>query len=554
MPEIFNEPIHVSNVPSDTFSSIMNEAASYFSDQGIAMTSKNGIEEIISDNSLFETYKQKLCEGLEPSQIDSFAQLMNNTRKTLLEAASVSGVDQIAGLSMPTIRKMWAKIALKHVMPTTVVSTPSFKVAYTKAYLFKDGKKYELPDAINKTNNHVELPKLLCNVPDVNNAYVLKLPLQDEDLFGYASVPASAKTYDSIDRKFYLDYVHATAPTYKDENGTTHTGEDVWVRVRVQATLDALINAVVKIPVQQTDATTGRVTTYGYATDTVFGSVDYSEGKLTLISTGGIIDYATLDARITHETNENTESVSFDIINEDITIGTGAHLNAPLPIEWLQDTMAVYNIDGAAEVIDLMSQTVAQKLELEIYNFLNDSIDENNVPYIGSFNVIPSVGYNGTPKSWREELKTVIDSLAIRMKRDSKFHSGKFAIIGSPLDMQLLPNVDWVFDHVKSENDGVEVTFNLGAMSGANRYELVSSDLIPDGALIMFFIPATDRFLTYKYYPYTFNVEKGYRDSQMSLVPSIMMTKRHTLKCFTPLISRIVIKNNTGFVPETPGY
>jgi len=70
----------------------------------------------------------------------------------------------------------------------------------------------------------------------------------------------------------------------------------------------------------------------------------------------------------------------------------------------------------------------------------------------------------------------------------------------------------------------------------------------------MFFIPGIDRLMTYKYYPYTFNVERGYRDPNMANVPSIMMTKRHTIEEFTPLICQINILNNTGKVPSTVGY
>ena len=37
----------------------------------------------------------------------------------------------------------------------------------------------------------------------------------------------------------------------------------------------------------------------------------------------------------------------------------------------------------------------------------------------------------------------------------------------------------------------------VGAFSGANKYEMVSSDLVPQGALIMFFIPGIDRLMNY---------------------------------------------------------
>lgn len=528
---------------NDGFSDILREAANYFAQKGIQMTNHQGIEEILSESSLFNDYKAHLCEGVEADQMENMNQLFDNARLTMLQESQVAGIQQIAGLSMPTIRKMWAKVALKHAIPTQVVATPRFAISYTKSYIMgADGVKHELPNAINDLDNKLaELPKLSEEYIDVTAG------LEDYDLFQLApsTIPAGSIN-DTIDKVFYVEKVKAT-PT-ATVGGTSVTGEEVELRVHIKTDLNAIIHGVVEIPVISGGETVATVT------DTLFGKVDYEKGTMTLFATKGIISDVSLDARMSQEANEFGESIGFDVLTKDVTIGVGTHLNAPLPIEWLQDTMAIYNIDGAAEVVDIMSQTVAQKLEIEIYNFLKKSIEVNKVPYIGEFNMIPSAGYNGTPKSWREELKTVIDYYAIKMKKDSKFHGGKFMIIGSPLDMQLLPNVDWVFNHTNDQMSGVDVSFNLGAYSGANKYELVSSDLVPDGALIMFFIPGIDRLMTYKYYPYTFNVERGYRDPNMENVPSIMMTKRHALEEFTPLICQINILNNTGKVPATPGY
>jgi len=547
---------------TDGFSDVLREAAEFFADKGIQMTSHQGMEEILSEQTLFNEYKDHLLEGMEPDQVENFNQLMDNARTTMLQEASVSGVQQIAGLSMPTIRKMWAKVALKHAIPTQVVATPRFAISYTKAYLMDaEGNKKELPDAINYLGNtEAQLPKFR------NPAEGLALPMTDFSLFeadatlgdGAGFEVVGLKGTDSIDKVFYVEHaicdkaaVLAAAAELPEVPADI---DEVTIRVHIKTDLQALIYSKVAIPVQFTDPVTGITKHYGEVYDTLLGKVDYAEGKMTLMSSNGLISAVMIDARLSQEANEFGQSVSFDVLTKDVTIGVGSHLNAPLPIEWLQDTMAIYNIDGAAEVVDLMSQTVAQQLEIEIYNFLAKSIEVNNVQYLGEFNMVPSAGYNGTPKSWREELKTVIDFYAIKMKSDAKFHGGKFMIIGNPIDMQIIPNVDWVFNHTSDQMSGVDVSFNLGAYSGANKYEMVSSDLVPSGAFIMFFVPGIDRLMTYKYYPYTFNVERGYRDPNMPNVPSLMMTKRHALEEFTPLICKITIKNNVGAVPQTPGY
>jgi hypothetical protein len=459
---------------------------------------------------------------------------MENARLSMLQEASVSGVQQIAGLAMPTIRKMWAKVALKHAIPTEVVKTPRFSISYTKAYVIdgETGERHELPDAINDIhNNKLELKRLASTPITLDN----KVATQNLfELAGDGYVPNK----DSIDKNFWVDTVTIEGvadPVRIHEKSDIHAN----IYAQVRAKLDTPVDA------DNPDAEEN------FVTDTLFGKVDYDTGILNLACMAGKITAVTVDGRVSQEYNDKGDSISFDVLTKDVVIGVGTHINAPLPIEWLQDTMAIYNIDGAAEVIDLMSQTVAQKLELEIYNFLKNSIEVNDVPYRYEFDIIPSAGYAGPPKAWREELKTVIDYAAIRIKKDSKFHSGKFVLIGSPIDMQLIPNVDWVFNHSNEEMGGVEVGFNLGAYSGSNRYELVSSDLVPDGEIIMMFVPGIDRLMTYKYFPYTFNVEKGYRDPNTPNVPSVMMTKRHTIEEFTALIASITIHNNIGKVPNT---
>lgn len=535
---------------NDGCSEILREAASFFQDQGISMTSAQGMQEILSEQTLFNEYKARLLEGMEAEDAENFSQLLDNSRMEILRESSVAGIQQVAGLSMPTLRKMWARVALKHAIPTQVVATPRFLVSYTKAYLMDaQGVKHELPDAINALDNtRMELPKV--------STTPIVLPVEDESLFAHsadANFVPSADHHDTIDKVFFVEKVLVQAPTLTV--GTqTYTGDDVELRVHIKSDQWANIHGKIHIPVQHLDTTTGEVVKYGEVVDTLFGNINYSTGEFTCLSTKGLVKSVVLDARFSQEMNEYGESVSFEVLTKDITVGIGTHLNAPLPIEWLADTMAIYNIDGAAEVVDIMSQTVAQKLEIEIYNFLKKSVEINNVPYIGEFNTIPSAGYNGSPKSWREELKTVFDWFATKMKKDSKFHSGKFVIIGSPVDLMLLPNVDWVFNHTSEQMAGVDVSFNLGAFSGQNRYEIVSSELLPEGSVLMFFVPGTDRMLTYKYYPYTFNVERGYRDPNAPNVPSIMMTKRHVIEEFTPLICQINIKNNVGRVPETVGY
>jgi hypothetical protein len=508
---------------NDGYSEILREASEYFASQRIHMVG-NGFDEILSENALFDTYVEKLCAGLSADEAVQMSQLMENARMQIMQEASISGIQPIASLSMPTVRKMWVKVALKNALPTEAVKAPKFAISYMEPYLLNhDGSKVQLPAALRDPNNTQAQRRALSTSP-------VTLPANGFDLLG--PVGASVVGGDTIDPVFFVQYVNI-------QKGTDASGNPIIEQVRVDLPLDIRNNV------------SGTVSTAdGTVSDVLFAVVDRNAGVFNATSLNGKVKSVIINGFLSSENNANQQSVSFDIRTKDITIGTGAHINAPLPIEWLQDTMAMYQIDGALEVVDIMANVVAQKLEQQIRQFLEDSFVRSGLPYKGTFDVRPSSHYTGSPKDWREELKTVIDHYAIRMKNDSAFSNGKFVIMGNPLDTNLITNVDWVFNSVAEDRGGVEVEFNLGAYSAANRYEIVSTPNIPQGVLRMIFIPSSPKQMTYKYYPYTFNVEKGYIDPNRPNVPSIMMTKRQTIEELTPLAAEIAILNNNGQLPS----
>ena len=86
-------------------------------------------------------------------------------------------------------------------------------------------------------------------------------------------------------------------------------------------------------------------------------------------------------------------------------------------------------------------------------------------------------------------------------------------------------------------------------------YKVISSLNFEPGKLLISFIPSGDKQLCQAYYPYSFTIEKGngYRSPNHQLVPSIMMTKRHTMHEFMPCTALIAIVNNDGQSWFNPG-
>lgn len=492
---------------SDGFSSLLRETSEMFAENNVQMVS--GFNEIIAEDSLFELYKEKLNSGLTADDAEQLGQLMENARVEMLRESTINGIQPVAGLSMPTVRKMWLKTALKNAMPTQAAKFPAFKISYLLPYLLdENNEKHYLPEALRTPETTLgEKTRLTQEWIDLS-----------EDSINLIEKSNGKVGVDAIDPIFFIEKVQLDDATE--------------VTVNAKLSLDSQIY-------KQFQLADGK-------TETLFGSLDGDSGELIITSFKGKVKKVKVKGWFSSENNNRTTTVSFEIKNKDVRIGTGAHIDALLPIEMLQDTMALYNIDGSAEMVDIMSQTIANKLDQEIYQFLKQSFDSAPVQYTGSFDVKPMAGFAGTPTDWRRELKTTIEYWGTKMKQVTAYNKGYFVIIGNRLDVNLLPDVNWTFRGSVSEKGGVSVDYDLGAVTYNNAFQIIASDLVPQGDLRMIFVPTENDKMTYCYFPYSFNVERGYRSPKNPLLPSLMCTKRHTIEELIPCQCVIRIKNNDG--------
>lgn len=528
----FESPTVKSKNTSDGFSGILKEAYEYFAEQNVQMVS--GFSDILTEDALFNSYVKKLTNGLDANDASQLTRLLENQRLTTLQESTVSQVSPLAGLAMPTVRKMWVKTALKNAIPTETAKVPSFSISWMNPYIREaDGTKKDLPNAIRGKNSLAEQPK----VTDKD----ITLPANDKNLFDDSLTGGKAAAITNHDAVNPTITIFTAVMTVPSGDGTAT--QDVTVKVTEgKLNVSNMFNASVEAMSLEDDASKRHK-----VVDTIIGSMNCETGDYTLISIKGLVKSIKFKGTFTHENNKRTTSVSFDINKKDIRIGTGAHIEAPLPIEFLQDSLALYNIDATVESVDLMSQITSQKLDLEIVDFFEDSFITSGSPFIGRFDCKPSAGFAGSPTEWRHELRTTIEWWATKLKSNTLFTQGYFVIIGNPLDVNLIPDINWQFKSVDGERGGVSVNYDFGVLTTNNVYQVVSSDNMEQGKLIMFFCPNTDNYMTYKYYPYTFNIEKGgYINDQMPNVPSIMMTKRHTLEELIPMQVQIEILHNDG--------
>ena len=519
---------------------VLTEAAGYFADQGYSVLNQ-GFAEIVSSPRLSKEYIEALTEGCNANDKAVMTTLMNNTCETILNE-SLGGIMPLSSLSMPVIRKLWPRVSMKEAIKTIPATAPIFSIVYTKPYLYRivDGQEQrkELPrGAFSQNGYDAELDaRRIEKSVEIANADVGK----------FVNVDFGAE----IDADFEVVSLDIDADN-DQKDGTP----SVITKTGIIGKKLGLNNEIIA------DVTVGG------KTGTVIARVELTGGKgvkakiAVLGITGKTKVTVNLVAHKTSEWNDVSWDVNFDMPRQEIRIGTGEHLNAPLSVEQVQDAKALYNMDAAAEIADIMTNVFAQKLDHEIIDFLTKCFlnRPSNPEWAGlgdsekhlyTFNVAPSAGYAGSPKAWREELKPVVDYAATALMQETYFQSGSFVIFGNPVDTALLSNVDWQYKGGTSGNvDGVAINYSVGVFqSGSYVYKVVSSLNVAPGKLMLSFIPSGEKQLTTAYYPYSFVMEKGtgYRSPNHPLTPSIMMTKRHAFFEFTPAIAVIAIDGNNG--------
>jgi hypothetical protein len=570
---------------SKNYNAVLLETADFFKSQGISIIGE-GYKEIATNPALFESYVEALTEGVSADHSATIAQLMANTNAGILRESSLSGIAPIASLSMPVIRKLWPKFALKEVFKTEVAKTPRFVVSYMRPYMYKgDEARIYLPKGL--VNNQPG-PTALGSLKDTyvtvvanvaaSSASNLDLGLANGGVGSTIVVTnfalVSGAGIGSNTKRQPLD--SELRVTSLAITNTADPAVTVWVKVPTHK-IDVTGSIFLSFPAGTPTFTTAALTTATAVTvsgqlivradlgaaKVLVAPVAFALSAGTIAATGLVIG---LKAGVSTEFNETGFSIGFDIARLDIDIPTGQHINAPLPIEALNDMMALYQIDGTKETVDLMTNVFATRLDLEALQFMVSSFDNQpgvaefaDYPgasqYSLTFDVRPAAGFAGSPKAWREELKPQIDFLAQRIKNQTYLQAGIFTLVGNPLDIQLLTNVDWQFRGGQGSNmDGVDVDYSVGTYVGANAYRVIASVNVPTGEIFLVFTPSSDTQMTYKYYPYTFSTEMGYIDPNRSRVPSIMMTKRHTFAEFLPAIGSIAIVNNDGAGQFSAGY
>jgi len=500
-----------------------------FQAQGVDVL-REGVMDVVQNEHMFQDYVANLSEGMDDATSANFAQLAQNTRITMLQESSLSGISPITALSLPMLRVAFPKTAFREGIPTEPVLQPKFKVTWLRPYLVDptNGEKVFMPASIKAKRELFSLKQVAAG----SSIAVGAAGLHGYDLL----TPAGGNTAigDEIDPNFTIVSV-----VFKALNAAGAQASAEEKTVSCQIKLDTNTNVLEgAVSAAHSDGTVNTVR--------VFGKVDRRGGKLDVIGLGREVVSIQVQGFISSESNSRATQVGFDVTAGDHTIGTGQPIESPINIQQMTDTMAMYNIDTTVRTLEIMSTALAQSVDLEGIDFLarNWEVSANRAQT--SFDVVPPANYMLGNTQWREELKIKIDNLVTRLMQSTNITQGSVVIFGNPLDTQILHNVRWMYSGEEQVN-GVNVEYKIGNYSsGVTSYKVLSSFNFAQGEMYVQFLPSQPDQMTVKYYPYSFNVIRGTTSPNRAYNPAVQMIKRHLMTEYSSMIGKVVIQNNNG--------
>jgi hypothetical protein len=532
-----------------------------------------------------------LAEEFNQDDADNFKIMANNNREVALESASLGNIAPMSYLANPMLRKSWAKLAMPKALPTEAVEQPKFTITYLQPWIRNsDGKKLFVPEDLDKFGDAVAKIQLAKDVPialtggfaSVNLLTGKTLDELGKDTAtdfdanatkdGYAEAIDKVKDNDELDRDISVRQVKFAKTSTVIYNGAVVTGKtaadievdgeklsdaDLIAEVKINmATRNNSFKDLVRLELEVDSASLGITGADPKVKveiiDTIFAEADLQSGRFTITSVGGKVEYVVIDAFVSSVMNNYTTEVNFDVIDKEVHVATAPHISATVPNEYITDLLKMYSFSGVTKVVDIISNTLAQKLDLDGIKFIDETTDEfltkSNGRFIRKFSAKPVGNTLIPPSEWRKEIRIVLDHLAQDLINHLHFEVGYFVILGNPLDTMLIPEVTWSFEGNGREMAGVPTQYATGTFRGAYNYNVVSSPNVPQGNLRVYFIPTAEDQMTMKFFPYSFTVEQpgnGYLNPNAQNVPGIIAHRRYAFEKILACQGRIVITNNS---------
>ncbi len=507
--------------------------------------------------------------------VEYMGQLYDNDREGLLEAASMSEMNPVMGMTFPMHKWILMNMVFdKGGIQKAVTASPSFTISQEERYLVDtEGNEINMFTQQNLMTDAIEATAAL-KVFDVETLPLTEATEIVHDKLGglagadHLSIETNLYAVQIKDVYFEEGDVLPNEDGYIEKNGKVATAEDVgtkdvWVKVKApfqpgytghlaeEARYDrALMFPFVYRYKKQGDD--------GVETaelkETFTGTI--RKDRITLNAIEGNVSAVRLQARIdTSNARQTTCEVKWRAVTKLEEIPNAIPINTTVTPEEIKDINALYNVNQVTKIMYQMRSVLANYKDDKILRSLNDSysrLDERSSSY-STFDFAPKTGYYSDPVQWRRDtfldwLDTDVTHLMWALNDPNM----TITIYGDPDLVRKITPTTYLYQ--SPANIGpVDIDFTKTVYTSDKRvYNFIGSDKLRNTTEFIICLKpnGTDRIL-YRIYDYQMYLSNEIRNANNPALPALHSFERWKFVEYTPVQGRINIMHPRGYNEDT---
>lgn len=507
--------------------------------------------------------------------VEYMGQLYDNDREGLLEAASMSEMNPVMGMTFPMHKWILMNMVFdKGGIQKAVTASPSFTISQEERYLVDtEGNEINMFTQQNLMTDAIEATAAL-KVFDVETLPLTEATEIVHDKLGglagadHLSIETNLYAVQIKDVYFEEGDVLPNEDGYIEKNGKVATAEDVgtkdvWVKVKApfqpgytgHLAEEARYDRALMFPFVYRYKKQGAD---GVETaelkETFTGTI--RKDRITLNAIEGNVSAVRLQARIdTSNARQTTCEVKWRAVTKLEEIPNAIPINTTITPEEIKDINALYNVNQVTKIMYQMRSVLANYKDDKILRSLNDSysrLDERSSSY-STFDFAPKTGYYSDPVQWRRDtfldwLDTDVTHLMWALNDPNM----TITIYGDPDLVRKITPTTYLYQ--SPANIGpVDIDFTKTVYTSDKRvYNFIGSDKLRNTTEFIICLKpnGTDRIL-YRIYDYQMYLSNEIRNANNPALPALHSFERWKFVEYTPVQGRINIMHPRGYNEDT---
>lgn len=481
----------------------------------------------------------KLSEGLDESARESFRQLAENSYNTKVESFlyenTASSLSTFATLDNLILREVFDRTGAREAMTYKVLNQPYTQISYMRQYIqAKNGEMIPVPQGLDANS-------LLGKVVTMNVDMSTK-PI--ENVFDHINASTLPEfEFTPVNKLTLKDYGRVTKlECYPQDN---FSGTKIDVPVNIEFGQEGSFQK--DITFKDSGGTTYAVSLAGF--------VNRSTGEVKFFSNKKQIKVITYVCTVSPETNQTTMNLSKKMEKINISVGDGETINSDMPIQYVQDIKALFNVDAVADISKTMAETFAQYYDIQVYNTFRDAITTDDQKQKFDASMIYGGAHIGISQQMHNAgmLQMIYNGIAAIDNRNNFRSDTQYFVICNPSENALLSG-SIAPEYAGSVSAGGSISHYTGnkIIGGYENgfVKTISSKHYKRGEVYIVAKPQNEDHIAFGYYDYSQVIMpmNGYRNDQNPLVPNIMMNKRKAIHTFRPEAAQQLVVSNSNAI------